>query len=482
MKKLISYGSLFVIAALFINACDLLEVEPAQSVSPEVVTENFESLEQLSQGVYAHMYRWGAYGNVMGLVPDLLADNGRLRPGASRHQSRTNNTASTAGHLSPMWQPYYEAINDINLVIKYLPEINLAEITEDESDRDRILGEMYFMRALLYHDLTKTFGYEPGMAPVDFDVSVILRTEPVEDVPGADFRGRAPVSEVYTQIESDLENARTLLAEHGRTGGSASFFGNYAAALGLSARVALFQAEGGANTAQLERARDFAQQAMDAAADVGAGLTSGGAVADMFAGNPNPEALFEISIQNQDESLGVNDALSPYLLPAQWHANVPAEDFVALFESNDARLPLYPFDEGNGYYYTIKYNQWNDVWTDNTPVIRYAEMMLIHAEAEAELNNEGDALNTLNELRVSRAASELDVSGSALIDAIMTERRLELAFEGHRWFDLKRRGMDVPKPAPTGQATLSYNDFRLLAPIADSQVELNEELVQSPGY
>ncbi len=464
------------------NACDLLEVEPAQSVSPEVVTENFESLEQLSQGVYAHMYRWGAYGNVMAIVPDLLADNGRLRPGASRHQSRTNNTASTGGHLSPMWQPYYEAINDINLVLKYIPEINLDEIEEDETDRDRILGEMYFMRALLYHDLTKTFGYEPGMVPNDFDVSVILRTEPVEDVPGADFRGRVPITDVYEQIESDLDNARTLLAEHGRTGSSASFFGNYAAALGLSARVALYQSEAGANSNHLERARDFAQQAMDAASDVGAGLTSGSAVAEMFGGNPNPEALFEVSIQNQDESLGVNDALSPYLLPAQWHANVPAEDFVDLFESSDERLAHYPFHEGSGYYYTVKYNQWNDVWTDNTPVIRYAEMMLIKAEAEAGLNDEGDALDTLNELRASRSASELDVSGNALMNAIMTERRLELAFEGHRWFDLKRRGMDIPKPAPTGQSTISYDDFRLLAPIADSQVELNDDLVQSPGY
>lgn len=466
------------ITALIFSSCDMLEVEPAQSVSPEVVTQDFESLEQVSKGVYAHMYEWEAYGNVKALVPDLLADNGRLRPGASRHQSRTNNTASTGGHLSPMWEVYYEAINDANLVIKHLPDINLAEITEDEGDRDRVLGEMYFMRALMYHDLVKTFGYEPGMAPIDHDLGVVLRTEPVEDVPGAEFRERATVNEVYAQINEDLEQARTLLSENTRVGNSASFFGNYAAALGLSARVALFERE-------WADAITYADQAMEEASEIGSGLAEGGEVAEMYAGNPNPEALYEVSIQNQDESIGVNDALSPYLLPAQWHANVPAEDFVDLFDDSDERLAHFPFDDASGYYYTTKYNQWNDSWTDNTPVIRYAEMMLIKAEAQAESDgvDDSDALETLNTLRASRSASQLNVSGDDLIDAILTERRLELAFEGHRWFDLKRRGMDIPKPAPTGMETISYDDFRLLAPISDSQVQLSEGVIeQNPGY
>ncbi len=476
MKKLMTLSSLLVVLGMVLNSCDLLEVEPAQSVSPEVVTEDFESLEQVSKGVNAHLYRWGAYGNVMAIVPDLLADNGRLRPGASRHQSRTNNTASTGGHLSPMWQPYYEAINDANLVLKYIPEINLDEIAEDESDRDRILGEMYFMRALMYHDLVKTFGYEPGMEVEGWDRGVILRTEPVEDVPGAEFQERASVSEVYSQINDDLQEARELLAENGQSGSSASFYGNYAAALGLSARVALFEQD-------YSSAADYAAQAMDAAADVGAGLAEGSDVAEMYAGNPNPEALFEVSIQNQDESLGVNDALSPYLLPAQWHANVPAEDFVALFEDSDERLAHFPFDDGSGYYFTTKYNQWNDVWTDNTPVLRYAEMMLIKAEAHAEMDNDSEALDVLNELRASRSASALDVSGNDLIDAIMTERRLELAFEGHRWFDLKRRGMDIPKSANSPNSPVSYEDRRILAPISDSQVQLSDGVIeQNPDY
>jgi hypothetical protein len=115
-------------------------------------------------------------------------------------------------------------------------------------------------------------------------------------------------------------------------------------------------------------------------------------------------------------------------------------------------------------------------------VIRYSDLLLMRAEAYAEAGQDGPALNDLNALRAKRNASELNLGGSALKAAIQDERRRELAFEGHRWFDLKRRGQDISKPAFGGNPVVPYSDFRILASIPNAQVQNNPLLKQNPGY
>ena len=78
------------------------------------------------------------------------------------------------------------------------------------------------------------------------------------------------------------------------------------------------------------------------------------------------------------------------------------------------------------------------------------------------------------------AAVDDTLVGSDLYEAILAQRRIELAFEGHRWFDLKRLGRDIPKPVTGG--LLAYTDFRLLANIPTREVDGNPNLEQNPGY
>jgi starch-binding outer membrane protein, SusD/RagB family len=122
--------------------------------------------------------------------------------------------------------------------------------------------------------------------------------------------------------------------------------------------------------------------------------------------------------------------------------------------------------------------------TDHVPVFRVAEMILIQAEAHYELGNESNAIDALELLRAHRGLSSYAVapSGTSLLDEIYDERRRELAFEGHRWFDLKRRAMNIPKPQDTSLPEVPFDDIRILAPLSGTEVENNPNLNQNPGY
>src|SRR5262249_55566053 len=151
------------------------------------------------------------------------------------------------------------------------------------------------------------------------------------------------------------------------------------------------------------------------------------------------------------------------------------------FETGDSRLALYP-TTSTGIRYVNKYTYARGSWTDNQPVIRYADVLLMRAEAYAETGQGTQALADLNAVRAKRNASVSTATGSALTSAIQDERRRELAFEGSRWFDLKRRGQNITKPAFGNNPIVLYTDFRILAPIPSTQVQNNAMLKQNPGY
>jgi len=215
----------------------------------------------------------------------------------------------------------------------------------------------------------------------------------------------------------------------------------------------------------------------------------------MYAAEPNPESLFELKFTSS-ESLGVNIALSSALTPNVWLDVLPSDELLATLEPGDVRNSLYPLTEENyesvigtqneGLRYVAKYEATVATHTDNVPVIRISEVYLTRAEAYAERGNAGDdvlANNDLNQIRTNRGlAANVDLTN--LVEEILLERRRELAFEGHRWQDLKRKGWDIVKPDATGPSpTLIYGDnIQFLSPLPNGEVSLNENLEQNPGY
>lgn len=478
MKKSNILKLLLIAAATvaFMACDDLIQVEPQQSVGAEVATQSSTGIQAVyNRGYRAQMFS-GYWGLRMVMAGDVLADNGVSNPNNSGRW--TGEPINALGSGVGGWGRY-SGINDLNTVIKHAPTVDGFS----DSERSRILGETLALRALAYHDLVKVYGYEPTKIVDGWDRGVILRTEPTETIDAADFRSRSSVTAVYEQIETDLLDAIDLLSQ---SDGNAPFYMNRAAAHALLARVYLYW----------ERWDDAIEQATFAINQSPVDVVGPGDVGTgMYAAEPNPESLFELKFTSS-ESLGVNIALSSALTPNVWLDVLPSDELLATLEPNDVRNDLYPLAEENyesvigtpneGRRYVAKYEATVATHTDNVPVIRISEVFLTRAEAYAERGNAGDdvlANNDLNEIRTNRGlAANVDLTN--LVEEILLERRRELAFEGHRWQDLKRKGWDIVKPVATGPSpTLIYGDnIQFLSPLPNGEVSLNENLEQNPGY
>jgi hypothetical protein len=209
----------------------------------------------------------------------------------------------------------------------------------------------------------------------------------------------------------------------------------------------------------------------------------------------HPEAIFEIEVNPQTESQGINNSLNAYTSD-QWVAQIPTNSLLALYDkANDQRwnwfIPCFsnqngaPIagctnDAGGGDtgLMMIKWYGEKGQFADDIPHFRVAEMLLI--QAEARLNGApGDPLVPFNQLITSRG---LTAVGALTLDDILDERRRELAFEGHRFFDLKRLGRPIVKDAAVGGNTIPYSDPRFLDDIDPDDLDDNSQLVQNPGY
>lgn len=466
--KVFATGCLIVVSA---SSCsDLLDTQPKQSVDAGVALTDITGIRSVLISVYDRLQPAGYYGQRMIMAPEIMADNVRLTNSNSNRYFNERVNAPSSEHLRPLWNNNYPAINEANFILSGIDKSNASD-----AEKAQIKGEALFLRGLLYFDLARAFAYEPTKIVNGFNAGVILRTEPTNDVTKADFRERATVEQTYQQIEKDLKEAIALLpastsADRRRA--------TKAAAQGLLSRLYLYWEK-------YAEAIQFATEAMNG---TGARLVTGAQYQGAFTTAPNPESLFEINYVQATESLGSNESLhslTTNLTTGNWGDVVPTNELLGLFEANDVRRTTMFYSAtkgGESVFFSRKYTATQGPFTNNVPVMRFSELLLIRAEAYAATGDNTRALADLNQIRTRAGATPIasTVTGAALIDAIMTERRLELYLEGHRFFDLKRRGMTITKASLS--APVPYNDFRILAPLPNDQVQLNTKLKQNPGY
>lgn len=482
------------LAVLFVvgQACtDLLDnPQPSTSISQEVALSDPGAVEAIRANMYNALQGFG-YSTSYFLGASTLADDTFNRGGTNRFTGLAENNPGS--HLGT-WGGAYNLINDANTIISAIEDGVL-----DDNVLRQYRGEAYFLRAFAMHHLARAVSYEPNMTPntgdgAGFNLGIIIRTEPVLDPGEADFRARATVSETYTQIRNDLNQAISLLSQ-GDAG--SPVFATEAAAHALLARVSLYAQD-------YDQANTSAQNALDASS---AELAEADEVVSMFDETTglNPEGIFIIAVNPDTESQGVNSSLNSYTA-SQWVAQVPTQDAMDIFESGDARLALFsPCDDDETDPPTplpnclathpdiadgeeeLEVNKWNaepGSFADNYPFFRVSEMLFI--QAEARLNGApGDAAAPLNAIRTARNLEPV----AATMDNIMEERRREFFVEGHRFWDLKRLGMDIRKAPETGQQDVPYSNYRVLDNIPFGEVSLSQEeaeegnqLIQNPGY
>lgn len=466
--------------ALVASSCaDQLDVSPRQSLTPETAFVDLPGYNGLALTMYGRTRAFGYYGQTMMIAPEVLADNILVIANTGRYINEEVN-ADRAG--INIWNGNsFGAINDANIIIA---GIDAASGT-DEALRSRIKGEAYFMRALYHFDLARVYGYEPGREVNGWDKATIIRTTPTLGFSDADFRPRSTNVEVYTQVEADLLQAIALLPT-ANLGTANVYRASKAAAQALLARVYLYWG-------RYDRAEALATEAMTTAglANDGTGLVESANYVTAFNTFPNPESLFEVEIRQVDWSTvdGVNNSISSLASNATPGAQFiisASNELISSYEEGDVRLDTWTATTRAGFtgavYSSNKWRGAKGLYLENLPILRASELYLIRAEARFRTGNLEGSRADLNALRSKRNLGPVDggLAGNDLFEKILHERRVEFALEGHRFFDLKRNGLDIRKHR--NLPTVPYTDYRVLPNLPLGEIQLNDQLEQNPGY
>ncbi|HJP59326.1 MAG TPA: RagB/SusD family nutrient uptake outer membrane protein, partial [Gemmatimonadaceae bacterium] len=219
---------LLVLTAGALSACsNTLDVLPTSAISSDVAINDAVGARAALQGAYAGLQLAGLYGHDLVDWTEVLSDNARWvgtfddYADAQAHLLRSDNFRATS-----IWNDAYDEINRANQIIAKVP--GLTDLDDDE--KNEILGEAYFLRALTYHNLVKLFGNTTNLG-------VTLRLEPVQSAAEANQATRSTGAEVYTQILADLAQAKQLITA-GRTQTRQASLGAVSA---IEARVRLYQ-------------------------------------------------------------------------------------------------------------------------------------------------------------------------------------------------------------------------------------------------
>lgn len=448
---------------------DLLETTPKQAITPALALSELEGFEGLLASAYQRSHAFGYYGQQMNVDPEILADNLIIVNRTGRFIGEFDNAFGS--HIE-IWGGVYDIINETNYVIA-----GVDEMEGEQEFKNQLKGEALFLRALTYHNLLRSYSYEPGMEVNGFNLGVILRTEPTTQLTDADLRARSTNVEGYQLVEQDLRDAISLLPANV----DGPFRANKTSANALLARVYLYwgkwaEAEAAATAALTGNPNAVLVDSADYVAS--------------FASTPHPESIFELDIKSPDWSTvdGVNNSMQSMTSTKNGgqFTIAASPELIESIEEGDVRREVWQLvtEGGREVYQSLKWPGEKGNFLENIPVIRYAEVLLIRAEARAKNGNTAGAVEDINTLRNSRGLDDIaeNTSASALMAIILQERRVELALEGHRWYDLKRLGMDIPKPAAAENDRVQYTSPLILAPIPFEQVRLNENLQQNPGY
>jgi tetratricopeptide (TPR) repeat protein len=442
-------------------------------------------------GAYGTFKNGGVIGQGSGsylYMTELVTDN--TDTGAARGGTATEfyyfedfNFSLSSTTLSNAWTGHYLGIARTNSILDRLPGANIPQ-----ASKDRFEGEARFLRALFYFNLVRFFG----------DVQLVTKeiTSPYD----ANSIPRSPAADVYAQIIEDLKAAETKLpatipsAEAGRASSWA--------AKTLLGKVYLTQKQYDTAAAKLKEVIDGnAYSLMPKYADVFAATTS-------FAANKEYilAVQYKSGLLGQQTEAGQTGQGSD--MWSNWAAvnagvallgagggigggfNRPTADMEAAYEPGDLRKDAsmassYKATNGTtvNERYVVKYRQQGALNADSDvdfPLLRYADVLLMYGEALNELGRTTDGLAYLNQVR--KRAGLAEKTGLSQADfrlAMEQERRVELAFEGHRWFDLVRTNRFIPVMQAKGYKVQDFNKLYL---VPQREILLNKSLTQNPGY
>jgi starch-binding outer membrane protein, SusD/RagB family len=432
-----------------------------------------------------HVFSWIGMSSITSDDADKGSDPGDL--GTDKDQMDALSYTPTSRSPLEVWEANYTGIGRCNQAIDKVPFFE----TLDPALRDRLVGEAKFLRAYFYFNLVRCYGTIPKIAKV--------YTAEEADQITKDYSG-APASEIYALIVEDLIDAAAKLPL--KSGYESKDLGRATkgAAQGLLSKVYLYQgkwseslaaANDVINSGEYELEPDYALIWRQSKED---GI----------------ESLFEIQGQNGAEGWGIGGYSECQRARGTvlggfggWGFNTPTEDLVAAYEPGDTRKAGTIYNAGQtlwdnavvsatasnprynykAYASQTQEDNYDGWWTGkNIRILRYGEILLIKAEAANELGQTSDAVAALNQIRNRAGLGDTAASSQGdLREAIRRERRVEMAMEHDRFFDLVRTGRAGEVLRAHGKNFVDGKNE--VFPIPQKHIDLGGGLlVQNPGY
>lgn len=496
MKKIISLALCLLTAGALCSCSDFLEKHPKNTVDPETAIDDDVAVA-MANACYRPLQSSNMYNQRIWSL-DIVAGNSVVGAGGGTDgletvQASNFTTQSDNGMALYMWRSPWVGIGQCNILISALEG---KELTKG-SLQARSLGEAYFLRAHYYYVLVRLYGGVP------------LRLVPFN--PGDNTAiARNSADEVYKQIIADVEKAAELLPAKSEYDDSNLGRATVDAAYTMLADIYLTLAPDNAGYYQK------VAELCDKVTALGYDLNQC-AYTDNFDATVNngAESIFEVQYSGNTEYNFWGDTQSSWLstfmgprnsgfVAGGYGWNQPTGEFISQYEDGDLRRDLTVLYEGcpdfdgmayKSTYSTTGYNVRKflvpksvspdyNTSAANFVVYRYADVLLMKAEALNEMGRTDEAAAPLNIVR--HRAGLPDVSGLSQDDMrekIIHERRIELAFEGHRWFDMIRldHGQYALKFLHSiGKSRATKN--RLLFPIPQTEMDANSLMTQNPGY
>jgi hypothetical protein len=477
MKRIYSLV-LFSLCVLWSTSCsDYLE-----SVEPDAIAGDI-ALQTITNNEAAIMGAYGGVSNLMGVLlnavfSDEVKTAGEFYNASTTHEwkygpadvgLRDNYTAIDA---------QYQVIDRVNRV---LARVDVADSTRlgDNVLRSRLKGEALFLRAFAHFELYRF--YANKFAAGDMAM-------PYMEESTMELQARIGTAEYFQKLNRDITDAKPLLPADLNDINRA----NLVAANGLHARIALYSE----NWAEAEaHATSYINAIPLATLATFPGIWTDANIAEQAYRIVRTSALARIGSLFRATSTATAVGTITWTVSNKLYDSYSATDIrrAAYFSTNatlaaanrpnSSRPGLIINKYAGGAFGTPTEN------LVNSKMMRTSEMYLIRAEARAEQNNLPGAASDLNALRAVRITDHVDVtltSRDQAITEIFNERFKELAFEGHRFWDLKRKGFAVDRldtdAASADGKTLPANSFKFALPIPDPEIKANREMEQNPGY
>ncbi|WP_310395379.1 RagB/SusD family nutrient uptake outer membrane protein [Hymenobacter sp.] len=495
-----------------VSGCkDFLDVPPQGQLSEDAIRTDPAAAQRLVDGVYNALYLGGFGPDISGLqfviLTDIASDD------ADKGSSPNDYLADAGGvdnltlnatnaNINNAWTGHYQGISRTNQALDKIPLSPAPDAV-----KNRLLGEVRFLRGYLYFNLVRLFG---GVPRLD-------RVPAASEVNSPEFQQRATAADIYTFLIADLQFAVDNLPLKGATETGRA---TKAAAQALLAKVYLYQ-------------KDY-QRAFELSNEIVTGRSGAYELYPTYAdiwrtvGANNAESIFEVqtginaacnnsAVQLYSVSQGPRSGGKGGWADLGFGFNTPTQQLADAYEPGDLRragtiifiqptapagqrstgtvlwddfrIPSQDSVENSRYSYKAYHSRTreancgnNDYLPKNIRVLRYAEVLLIRAEAAAQLGNAAAALADLTAVRTRAGLGPKP----ATVENIWAERRVELALEHDRFFDLVRQESVTPGrivPLFAAQGKTFVKGKHELFPIPQPQIDLSGgRLTQNPGY